>query len=90
MFDLLDYLKIGGGAVAGVALSIALGGAWLWTIHDPAVRAETRIVVQAENAKLTQEAINEVSGQADKARAMRRYCGSVGKLYDFAAVACID
>lgn len=87
-FGILDYVKLGVGAVAGIAITITLGGLWLWTIHDPEVRAQNTAVVQAANNKLTQEAIDEVSGQADKARAMRKYCASVGGVYDFAAVKC--
>ena len=87
---IFDYIKLGVGAVAGGAVIFVLGGLWLWTIHDPQVRADTTAVVQAANAKLTQEAIDEVAGQADKARAMRHYCTSVGKLFDFSAVKCRD
>lgn len=59
-------------------------------VDDPNVRSNERAIVQAENEKHTTEAINEIASAADKARAMRKYCASINRVYDFAKVGCVD
>lgn len=91
MSALLGYaLKQLPGIVAGVVVASALLIIYNTLFDDPAVRAETRAIVQAENEKFTTEAIDEIASNADKARAMRAYCASIGKLYDFAKIECRD
>lgn len=80
----LPGLAIGGLLVAAVL--IVYNAAW----ENPAERAAERLLVQAENERFTTDAINEIAGNADKARAMRAYCRSLGKLYDFAKIECRD
>ena len=80
----LPGLAIGGIIVA--ALLIVYNAA----IENPSVRRDERLLVQAEYEKFTTEAINEIASNADKARAMRAYCLSLGKLYDFAKAECRD
>jgi hypothetical protein len=48
-----------------------------------AVKAETRSIVEEEAQAFTDNPINEVSSDADKARFMGRYCRGRGRLYDF-------
>lgn len=90
MFGLTSGLSaiVGGALTAGVMF----GGfaAWNAFIDNPGIRKDERAIVQAENAKLTTEAINEIASNADKARAMRRYCASVGMRFDFARIECVQ
>lgn len=88
MLDLV--LKLLPGAVVGGVLVAAGLVLYNFAIENPAVRAEERLVVQAENERFTSDAINEIASNADKARAMRRYCQSVGKLFNFEKLECWD
>jgi hypothetical protein len=84
------FLKqLPGLAVGGLLVAAALI-VYNAAIENPSVRAETTAVVQAANEKFTTEAINEIASNADKARAMRAYCRSIGKLYNFAKIECWD
>lgn len=84
MFGLFDALKIG----AGVGAGLAIAALYVLLFHDPQVRAQTRTIVEAEAEQRTKEALNAVSDDAERARAMRRYCADRGLLYDFAAGKC--
>lgn len=85
---LISYLNLGAGGIAGAVLAFGLLAAYNSAVENPRIRAETRAIVNAENARLTQAAINEVSNDAEKARAMRRFCLDSGMQYDFAAIKC--
>lgn len=81
--------QLPGLAVGGLLVAAALV-LYNAAIENPSVRADERLLVQAENERFTTDAINEIASNADKARAMRAYCRSLGKLYDFAKVECRD
>lgn len=80
----------------GFAVAVIVGGlgafglSMLWTqmVTLPAVRAETRAIVEAEAERRTINAIHSVGDAAERARAMRRYCSGRGLVYDFAANKC--
>jgi len=57
---------------------------------NPAIKRETRAIVEAEAERRTIDAIKTVSDAAERARAMRRYCGQRGLMYDFATNQCRD
>lgn len=78
------------GGIIGVTGALALAILYNTLFENPSVRSAERLLVQAENEKFTTEAINEIAGNADKARAMLAYCKSIGKLYDFSKVECRD
>lgn len=86
MFGIVDAIKI----VIGGALGAALGLGYAVLVREPAVRAETRTIVEAEAEARTKEALNAVSDAAERARAMRRYCADRGLLYDFTTGKCVD
>ncbi len=88
MSALLDPIKLPLAAAGGAAAAIMLGLLYVQFVHDPAVRAETRLVVEAEAVKLTTEAINAIGNTAERGRAMRRYCAGRGVLYDFETNQC--
>lgn len=85
---IFNWLNIGVGGVVGAVLAFGTLSAYNGLIENPRIRSETRAIVNAENAKLTQAAINEVSSDAEKARAMRRFCRDSGLQYDFARIEC--
>ena len=85
---MISYLNLGAGGIAGAVLMFGALAAYNSVIENPRIRSETRAIVNAENARLTQEAINEVSSDADKARAMRKFCRDSGLQYDFARIEC--
>lgn len=76
----------------GVALGAALigGSAWAYNafVDNPSIVRETTVKVEAQARERTLTAINEVTDEAQRARAMRRYCRDVGKLYNFATGQC--
>jgi len=76
------------GAVAGAAAMFTVLYLYNVVIDNPTVRGLERAVVTAEGIRKTTEAINELSSNADKARAMRSYCKSVGRVYNFGANSC--
>lgn len=86
MFGIVDAIKI----VIGGALGVAIGLGYAVLVREPAVRAETRTIVEAEAEARTKEALNAVSDAAERARAMRRYCADRGLLYDFTSGKCIS
>lgn len=85
---MFNWLNLGVGGIAGAVLAFGTLSAYNGLIENPRIRAETRAIVNAESVKLTQQAINEVSSDADKARAMRKFCRDSGMQYDFARIAC--
>jgi hypothetical protein len=76
------------GAAAGAAL--AVGAAWLYNvaIDNPSIVRETTVRVEAAARTRTLEAISEVTDEAQRARAMRRFCRDSGQLYNFATGKC--
>lgn len=85
MFGIVDAIKL----VIGCAVGAAFGLGYAVLVREPAVRAETRTIVEAEAEARTKEALNAVSDAAERARAMRRYCADRGLLYDFTTGKCI-
>lgn len=76
------------GAIAGAAAMFTVLWVYNVVIDNPTVRGLERATVTAEGIRKTTEAINELSSSADKARAMRSYCKSVGRVYNFATNNC--
>ena len=56
--------------------------------ENATIKSETRAIVEAEGIKKTTETINAISDKAEKARAMRRYCPTVGLRLDLASGKC--
>lgn len=86
MFGIKDILTGLGGAVVAALLILPYN----YLVENPAIKKETRAIVEAESVIQTQEAINEVSDLAERARAMRRYCADRGLHYNSAEVECRD
>jgi muramidase (phage lysozyme) len=86
----LNWLSAGAGALVATAATFGAMSAWTALVTVPAVKAETRALAEAEAARRTETAINEVSSDAEKARFMRRYCRDLGRLYDFERNTCRD
>lgn len=76
------------GAGAGVAVALALGWTYNVLVDNPSVVRETTIKVEARAREITLSAINEVTDEAERARAMRRYCRDTERLYDFSTGQC--
>lgn len=76
------------GAAAGAALVGVVGLGYNAFIDNPSVVRETTAKVEAEAVARTLAAINEVNDNAERARAMRRYCLDGGKLYNFETGEC--
>lgn len=81
---MLSSLGIKIGVVIVAALALVYGVNRLYQNGYNAGAAVERVA----GAKRTEDAINEVKDQAERARAMRRYCRDSGMQYDFAAVKC--
>jgi hypothetical protein len=81
-------LNLYAGAAAGVALAAVVGWGYNTLIDNPSVVRETTVKVEAEARERTYAAINEVNNEAERARAMRRFCRDSGKLYDFETNKC--
>lgn len=77
MFGLFDWIKIGGGAVAGFLVCLSIN-ALVW---QPAAEREARAAERASMQAATNKAIGELSDEADKARVRRRLCIERGGLY---------
>lgn len=90
MIGLFDYAKMTAAALAGAAVMFGAATIYNVAFDNPAIRRETRALVEVEAERRTFDAIKTVSDDAEKARALRRYCGSVGLHYDFAANQCRD
>lgn len=84
MFGLNMYV----GAAAGAALMFIVAMGYNALVDNPSVVRETTVRVEAEARERTYAAINEVNDDAERARAMRRYCRDGGKLYDFTTNQC--
>lgn len=80
---MLNYLQLGGGLCLGAVVAFSLFATYDALFDDPAVKQETRQIVEAEAEGRTKDAIATVSSAAERARAMRRYCAGRGLLYDF-------
>ena len=76
------------GAAAGAALVWGLAWGYNTFVDNPSVVRETTAKVEAEAVARTIAAINEVNDEAERARAMRRFCRDSGKLYDFETGKC--
>lgn len=78
--DLKALLAAMGGAAAAVAV------AWTYNvvIDNPSVVKQAEAVIAVN----TYKAIGEIRNDADKARAMRRFCHESGRVYNFATVEC--
>ncbi|WP_127523559.1 hypothetical protein [Mesorhizobium sp. Z1-4] len=85
---MISWLNMGIGGALGMLVMFGGFSAWDAIIDDPAIRKETRSIVEAEAEERTKEALNEVSDAAERARAMRRYCAERGELYDFETNQC--
>lgn len=81
-------LNLYAGAAVGVALAAVVGWGYNTLIDNPSVVRETTARVEAEAVARTLAAINEVNDNAEKARAMRRFCRDSGKLYNFETGKC--
>lgn len=84
----LNYISLAVGAITGGLTVFGLGTVYNKLIDNPHVRNLAIAEAEAAAAKRTVEAINKVQDDADKARAMRAYCVSAGKLYDFGTNQC--
>ncbi len=84
MFNIGNIVGLAAGALIMLGLAAAYDAIW----DDPRVRADATAIAEAEARKRTETAINEVQDDAEKARAMRRYCRDSGSLYDFSTGRC--
>jgi len=80
MFGLLDWLKIGAGAIAGALL--AAGPLYLIGKHDG------RAVEQAAIVKRIEKENADAGTAAENWRAEYRRCADAGRLFDFETGAC--
>lgn len=85
---MLTQINLWIGALAGAALIGVLGVVYNAFIENPSIIRETTIAVEEKARRQTIQAIMEVTDEAQRARAMRRYCLDGGKLYDFATRQC--
>lgn len=76
------------GAGAGAALMLVTAWGYDKLVDDPLVVRETTAQVEAKARELTLNAINEVTDEAQRARAMRRYCLDSGRMYSFSTGKC--
>lgn len=85
---MFTQLNLWGGAIMGAI--VMFGFAWSYNtfVDNPSVVRETRLKVESEARERTLAAINEVNDNAERARAMRRYCRDSGRLYDFSTGQC--
>jgi hypothetical protein len=74
-----------GAAVAGAA---ALG--WAVFFHGPAQYEAGGLKKAAELDAATNQALKELSDEADRARFLRRQCIELGRVYEFATGRCIE
>lgn len=86
MFGLLDWLKLGAGAVAGAALAVT----WATFFYGPSQYDAGGLAKAAELDTATSIAIKELANEADRARFLRRQCLERGGVYDFAAGVCVE
>lgn len=85
---MLTQLNLWAGAAAGAVLVGAVLFGYNVLVDNPSVVRETTTKVEARAREITLTAINEVSDEAQRARAMRRYCRDNGMQFDFAAGSC--
>lgn len=90
MFGIFGAFKLSAAALAGASMMFVAATLYNVAFDNPAIQRETRAIVEAEAERRTIDAIKTVSDDAEKARAMRRYCGARGLFYDFAANQCRD
>ena len=80
----LNWISAAVGAAASVAVIFGVVTAWSQLVTIPDERAEAAALAEAAAAERTENAIGEISSDAEKARFMRRYCRrDSGRLYDF-------
>lgn len=85
---MFSQLNLWLGAGAGALVAFGLGWGYNTLIDNPSVVRETTAKVEAAAQARTLAAINEVNDDAERARAMRRYCRDSGRLYDFSTGKC--
>lgn len=85
---MFSQLNLWLGAGAGITVALVLGWSYNVLIDNPSVVRETTIEVEARARAVTLAAINEVSDEAERARAMRRYCRDTERLYNFSTGQC--
>lgn len=76
------------GAASGAALMVVAATGYNVLVDNPSIVRETTAKVEAAAIARTLAAINEVTDEAERARAMRRFCRDSGKLYNFATGQC--
>lgn len=84
----LNYLSMGVGGIGAAIVVFGALTAWDTVVDDPAVKSETRLVVEAEAQRRTFDAINAVRDAAERNRAMRHYCIDRGLRFDFGSGEC--
>ena len=85
---MFPQLKLWLGVAAGVSGAVVLGLAYNTFIDNPSIVRETTVKVEAQARENTLRAIGEVTDEAQRARAMRRYCIDNGRVYDFQTGKC--
>lgn len=76
------------GAGAGAVLALGLSWGYNIFIDNPSIVRETTQRVEAESRLKTLTAINEVSDEAQRARAKRRFCIDSGGVFSFSTGEC--
>jgi hypothetical protein len=76
------------GAAVGAVLAGVLAFGYNEIFDNPSVVRETTTKVEAQARERTLSAINEVTDEAQRGRAMRRFCLDSGKLYNFETGKC--
>lgn len=84
----LGQINIWLGAAAGAVIMGFVAYGYNIIIDNPAIIHDTTVKVEAEARQRTFEAINEVTDEAERARAMLRYCRDIGRVYDFETGSC--
>ena len=85
MFSSIKALLYGG---AGAAAALLLFSIYTTLIENPSIVKETRATAFAEAQAQTLKAINEVNDEADRARALRRFCRDSGRVYSYSSNSC--
>lgn len=85
---MFSQLNLWLGVAAGVVVALALASAYNTLIDNPSIVKETRVKVWAEAQQITLKAMSEVGDEAERARAMRRYCRDTGRVFNFSTGTC--
>ena len=75
---------------AGLAAGLLVAGAWAVLFHGPEQYAAGRRAEAARLEAATNQAITELSNDADRAAFLRRQCLARGGVYDFAGGRCLE